>query len=469
MPASMTNEPTSQALSETELAILRLLATGATNREIARQRGISEATVKKHVTNINGKLGTGNRTEAVRRALELGLVSVDTPGDPDDGVARDAARHLAAELERTRRRTRRIVRAFVATGVLVLGLVIAGAAAVLVLMGPDDSTENGPIPSPTVFPREWSQGVDLPMERTGLALVADGSDLYAIGGADGGSVLSDTLRYDTRQLAWVAMAAKPTAVRDARAVLAAVRHEDGGSVRRGIVVPGGCGADGRATDVTEVYDPDADRWVAAQPVPEPVCAYALAELRGQVYLFGGRSGEDPSTATNRVWRYDPAVDRWFEEEPMPLGRSDLAAAVKELPSPPQIHVLGGRDRRGRRQPSHWAFMPLVAADRWRTDAGPPLPEGRAGLVAAGLLDGIYVVGGGWDEALADGAIYWRDEPGRGWQPQPARLRGVTPQRGHGLAVVQGRSLHVAGGEFGSRLLSQYQFVRVVHLGFFPGG
>ena len=111
----MTNPPPTESLSETEREILRLLATGATNREIARARGISEATVKKHVTNINAKLGTGNRTEAMRRALELGLVSVEVPdseGNLEEDRAADRAADrasseaLSVELARAHRHTR---------------------------------------------------------------------------------------------------------------------------------------------------------------------------------------------------------------------------------------------------------------------------------------------------------------------------------------------------------------------------
>jgi DNA-binding NarL/FixJ family response regulator len=61
-------------LSTRELEILRLLAGGATNREIALQLFIAEGTVKNHVTNIFSKLVVTDRTRAAIKARELGLL-----------------------------------------------------------------------------------------------------------------------------------------------------------------------------------------------------------------------------------------------------------------------------------------------------------------------------------------------------------------------------------------------------------
>jgi LuxR family maltose regulon positive regulatory protein len=63
-----------EPLSERELEVLRLLAAGKQNREIARELSIALDTVKRHVTHILVKLGAGNRTEATGRARELGLL-----------------------------------------------------------------------------------------------------------------------------------------------------------------------------------------------------------------------------------------------------------------------------------------------------------------------------------------------------------------------------------------------------------
>jgi len=63
-----------EPLSDRELEILHLVATGESNKEIAATLFITEGTVKNHVTNILGKLGVRDRIQAALKAKELGLV-----------------------------------------------------------------------------------------------------------------------------------------------------------------------------------------------------------------------------------------------------------------------------------------------------------------------------------------------------------------------------------------------------------
>jgi LuxR family maltose regulon positive regulatory protein len=65
-----------EPLTDRELDVLRLLATGASNREIARKLMVSVGTVKRHVYNIFGKLEASNRTQAVAKARAQNLVSL---------------------------------------------------------------------------------------------------------------------------------------------------------------------------------------------------------------------------------------------------------------------------------------------------------------------------------------------------------------------------------------------------------
>ena len=68
-------KPPSEDLSERELEVLTLLASGRTNSEIAGDLFVAVGTVKSHVNNIYNKLEVRNRTEAVARARELELLS----------------------------------------------------------------------------------------------------------------------------------------------------------------------------------------------------------------------------------------------------------------------------------------------------------------------------------------------------------------------------------------------------------
>ena len=64
-------------LTERELEVLRLLAHGHTNREIAEELVLGEETVKTHVGNILAKLHLAHRTQAVVHAFKQGLISLD--------------------------------------------------------------------------------------------------------------------------------------------------------------------------------------------------------------------------------------------------------------------------------------------------------------------------------------------------------------------------------------------------------
>jgi DNA-binding NarL/FixJ family response regulator len=65
-----------EPLTAREVEVLGLLAEGLPNKSIATRLGISDQTVKFHVASICGKLGAANRTDAVRRSVRRGLISL---------------------------------------------------------------------------------------------------------------------------------------------------------------------------------------------------------------------------------------------------------------------------------------------------------------------------------------------------------------------------------------------------------
>jgi DNA-binding NarL/FixJ family response regulator len=67
-------QPLADPLSDRELAVLKLLAQGQSNKEIGSALHITEGTVKNHMTNVLGKLGVLDRTQAALRAREMGII-----------------------------------------------------------------------------------------------------------------------------------------------------------------------------------------------------------------------------------------------------------------------------------------------------------------------------------------------------------------------------------------------------------
>ena len=67
-----------EALTPREVEVLRLLTKGLTNRQIAQNLVVSAGTVKVHVQHIIGKLGVSDRTQAAVRAIQLGLLALES-------------------------------------------------------------------------------------------------------------------------------------------------------------------------------------------------------------------------------------------------------------------------------------------------------------------------------------------------------------------------------------------------------
>lgn len=368
-------------LSDREMELVRLLATGATNREIAQKLYISVNTVKVHLRNIYGKLGVASRTEATMLAVREGWIIV--PGAEGEqamaaGTAVPAVGLAPAE---------RWPRISLAKRV---GLVLASLVAAVVLFLPEvlQGGSNGGQQDPIsrVFPTvgsgsnhdRWRTRAQMPTPRTDLAVVAHDGLIYAIGGVNNNGATGRVEAYDPPKDAWTTRRAKPTAV----GLIAGVSLGDK------IYVPGGFDADQQPQAVFEVYDPAQDRWQTAAPLPAALGAYGLAALDGQIYLFGGGDG---TGFVDSVYRYDPNDDVWTELAPLKRPRGFLAAAALD----DRIYVVGGFDGV---QEFNDCDVYDPAGDRWTPCA--PMEAGRGGLALVAVREQLYALGGGMERYLA---------------------------------------------------------------------
>ena len=415
-------------LSERELEILHLVATGASNKQIAHQLSISANTVKVHLRNIFSKIEVTSRTEAAMYAVSAGLVEpVTNPsGDGfrvvqgDEPGVLEPLTYPESKVESGRNRLPwwiSIVAVFVA--ILALGALVLGRQGRLAA---------GSEGSPTQSPR-WLYEAGLQVPSKGLAVAAYENQIYAIGGETADGVTDRVERYDPERNQWEQRSPLPERLSDVSAAVV------GGE----IYVPGGKLDGGQLSNQMEVYNPLEDRWEARKAMPVALSAYALIPFEGKLYVFGGWDG---SRFVDSVLEYNPANDSWNERTPMPTGRGYAGAAV----AGGKIYVIGGFDGKSALAANE-IYLPerdLAGEAPW--SKGKPLPEPRYAMGITSLADILHIVGGqGEGDAALTPLDYFpqNDE----WQMIESPFEGTWSSLG--LVPLETR-LHAVGGELNGK-------------------
>jgi len=419
-------------LSERELEILRLVSTGASNKEIAQKLFISSNTVKTHIRNIFTKIGVNSRTEAAMYAVNSGLIP---------GIQSSAETEKSNDISKRRTRQRLI---WGILGLFLMTVVIAIIGGVILFRR--SANETTALPTEVNNSSRWKSLTSMPTGRKGLALAVYDDWVYAIAGEAVGGITNIVERYDVNKDQWIEVSSKPTPVSD---VIAGVL---GGK----IFIPGGLMASGEMTDVLEIYNPVLDNWEIGAPVPIRVGGYGLATLEGKLYLFGGRNQEEYLSS---VYEYDPILNLWNERTPMPLPQADMGA----LSVADRIYIIGGRNG-DIILDKNYQYSPHAEGtgeNPWFISA--PMPEARYNMGIANLVDTIYIIGGK-GEMDDVGLSQMRYDPKlKIWEIEQTQISESWSQGG---VVVVGPVLHTLGGMLNDKISSDhfaYQVIYFIHV------
>jgi DNA-binding CsgD family transcriptional regulator len=438
-------------LSDRELEILKLVATGLSNKEIAQQLFISLNTVKVHVRNIFAKIGVASRTEAALYAVRIGLVQAVSPEvmNQEDALpsinisetqiyTSDSTPDKQIKLPSSRNRLRSIV------GLSFFGFIIV----VLLFFGINYARENifyiGTEPSPTTTSLErWNVLPGLIIPRRGMAVTSFESNIYAISGESDQGISAAVERYDPNSNLWISLTSKPTPVTDIQAAVI------GGL----IYIPGGKLNSGEPTKLTEIYDPRTDEWSEGVSLPKPLSAYASAEFEGRIYLFGGWDG---NKIVNSVYMFDPGSNTWVDLPAMPTARS-LAGAVLVGRN---IYVIGGWDGEQALTVCE-VFQPDTSTSSSQWSKSISLPSGRYAMGITNIADIIFIIGG--TNSIDETAVIARSEEDANWgQVETPIDKGYYYLR----TAAVGPKMYILGGESEESLNTQmwsYQAIYIITL------
>jgi DNA-binding CsgD family transcriptional regulator len=425
-----------ETLSDREMEVLRLVARGLTNDQIARDLVISTNTVKVHLRNIFAKLGVASRTEASLHAVRHGWVVLEspTPAAAETAPPSEEAAALPAEGVPQKPAVSHLSRWLLAASVLILIASLAiSFGAPLLLPRPTPS----PVVETVTVAERWQTRAPLPTAHSGMAVAPFQGTLYACGGRTAAGTSSATLGFDPLADTWTRLADKPTAVADVQAAVAAGH----------IYLPGGRDSQGRLTSQTEVYLVERNQWTSAAGLPWALSAYALVSFEGKLFLLGGWDG---TQYRDEVIRYSPETDKWQVVARLPFPCGYASALVVDN----HILLIGGVNDDG----------PLgVIVDYYpalATMAPQPLTAVSLGRVQATLLreDYIYILA--QQEETSPPQLWQHNLKTAVWQTIPTSQAGLP---GGGALAGLGDYLYLVGGQDGGTPLDLVQEFRAVYV------
>ena len=303
-------------LSEREMDVARLLATGASNTEIARDLVISPHTVKVHLRNIFEKLEVNSRTEATMALVQHGWLEVE-------GVVRMEG---AAQ----------------------------NGSAVDVVAQPE-IREPEPLADLQAHPAPW--------QRVWLVAALIGAIILVVvpwmvtPAASSAPLLSDVSASDrsiapiTLYARWVALAPMP----QARSRHAVARQQ------RVIYSFGGESMGGELLDSVVGLDLDVNRWRTFRSLPVPLSNLAAATVGDVIYVAGGTlassidaqpdganaasgiNGADAPAFNDKLWRFDPAENEWSELGNLPVAVAGASLLPAKYNDEDALILAGGWD------------------------------------------------------------------------------------------------------------------------------
>ncbi len=232
----------------------------------------------------------------------------------------------------------------------------------------------------------WTKGPDLPAPRHHIVLARVGDTVYGLGGfvgetlRNGFQFRNDVYAFDGEH--WARVGAMPTPLGET----VALSHDGRIHLLTGSLHPGG-GASQGASRTHLVYEPEADAWTEARPVPTARSSATGAVIDGHLYVAAGRRTDDGVTNIGALERYDPEADGWTTLRPLPQPSGGLAGAALDG----TLCVFGGEyfSGDGGVYEHTWAYDPET--DDWTEQA--PMRTPRHGLAGTVLGGRIFAIGG----------------------------------------------------------------------------
>lgn len=452
-------------LSEREMDVARLLATGASNGEIASDLTISPHTVKVHLRNIFEKLEVNSRTEASMMLVQRGWLTVPGVDAPAETLSTDlgeAAVFLpadAASLKPEPLLDQEPIpslwqRLYLLAGIaLTIFSFFTPTLFSNALPAPDLLTDRGS-PAlgkpPITDTSRWMARTPLFEPRSRMAVAKVGDKVYTIGGEKTGGSSVDTVdMYDLSISEWSESVPLPMPLANAAAA----------ALNGRIYVAGGnffpnpdAGSKPEVSNVlwrlntTEDENLPDGTWTEVGTLPEPLTGSVMVATEDALYLIGGWDGE---SMRNEIWRVVPPQNpnapfpEWDLVNRMELSRAFFGAVYFDK----RIYIVGGHD--GQRE--------LARADAFDPVAGtwtplPPLTTPRGGLTLASDNRSIFAFGGGWNEPVTTHERF--DLNTKIWSNFPSPITGEWR---HMVAFSHENKLYLIGGWSGDYLDVHLQY------------